>query len=145
MGVLRVLPALLTACYSPDIPECARTDTCTAIAASDAGMIDTLVDAAPDAAPAPDASPATVNLVVRIDGRGDVNIPGVGACSAGNGAAMCPFVVAKGVLLSIGATPKNGWRFDRWEDACLGTTGATCTLTPTMTTSVRARFEEADD
>jgi Divergent InlB B-repeat domain len=143
MGVLRFLPALLTACYSPDIPECARTDNCSSIAAGDAGV--TLVDAQPDARPPADASPATVNLVVRIDGRGDVNIPGVGTCSAGNGAASCPFVVAEGVMLSIGATPKSNWRFDRWEDACSGTTGATCTLTPTMTTSVRARFEEADD
>jgi Divergent InlB B-repeat domain len=138
MGILKPLAlAMLAACYAPDIPDCARTDSC----AQAAGVDATAPPA--DARPArPDASPSTIMVVVHIDGRGDVHIPSVGTCSAGNGTAVCPFVVAKGVLLSIGAVPKNNWRFDRWDDACSGTLGATCELTPTATTSVRVRFEE---
>jgi Divergent InlB B-repeat domain len=145
MGILRTIAlAALAACYSPDIPDCARTDSC-GLSAGDAAGADAPVDARPADAAAPDAPPNTVALTVRIDGRGDVTVPGVGTCSAGNGAATCPFVVTKGVPLTINATPKNGWRFDRWEDACMGTSGATCTLTPMTATSVRARFEEIDD
>lgn len=144
MGLLRPLALVaLTACYSPEIPECIRDGTCEAIAVTDAGGGDL-----PDAptAPPPDAAlPAKIMLIVRIDGRGDVTIPTIGTCSAGNGVAECPFLVDRGVALSLGAMPKNRWRFDRWEDACAGTTTATCTLTPTQTTSVRARFAELDD
>lgn len=143
MGVLRPLAlALLAACYAPEIPDCARTDSCARAVEIDAG--DTPADASPDATP-PDAAPLTVLLVVRIDGRGDVTVPGASTCSAGNGNMTCQYVVPKGVALALGAMPKNDWRFDRWEDACTGTGGATCTITPSSTTSVRARFEQDDD
>jgi hypothetical protein len=168
MVVLRTaLLAALAACYSPEVGDCTTTCnlatdcapgqvcgqdglcasaeiSCRQAIASDAGITDTTppVDAPPDAMP--DAAPSTVTLVVRIDGRGDVTIPSIGTCSAGNGQMQCPFVVAKGVPLTLQASPKNNWRFVRWEDACSGGIAA-CTITPVMNVSVRARFEELDD
>ncbi|HLL23742.1 MAG TPA: hypothetical protein VK427_16500 [Kofleriaceae bacterium] len=163
MAFLRSLfiVTLATACYSPDIRECAVTCanaddcapgqscggdglcasegvTCSAIASTDAG-----VDGAgtpPDA-----ATPATVKLVVRIDGRGDVKIPSVGDCEGGNGQSQCMFDVKTGVAITLQVMPKNNWMFVRWEDACLGQSTAACTLTPTAALQVRARFAPTDD
>ncbi len=173
MVVLRTLlfaslVAGTTACYSPDVRDCtvacnqaadcapgqvcggdgfcAAEDVagrCASIAApNDAGIDgrkpDARVDAMTDAWP-------TVRVWVRVEGRGVVMLPTVGACDGNNGQTECPFDVKKDVPLTLHATPKNNWRFDAWSDACAGATTSTCTITPSAAASVGVRFEMIDD
>jgi hypothetical protein len=170
MVVLRsLLVVTLASCYSPDVRDCTVTcnqladcapgqvcgedgfcaaqdvaGRCSTIAApNDAGIDARSPDAPRDAAP-PDAAP-TVKLLVRIDGRGNVMIPTIGVCDGGSGQVTCPFDVVSGVPLTLLATPRNNWRFERWDDACAGSPTPSCELTPTANISARVRFEQDDD
>lgn len=125
-------------CASEDI-----AGRCASIAApSDAGVDGKTADARPDAPP---VATNTVTLTVRIDGRGNIVIPTIGTCDGGSGQTVCPFVVPKNVPLTLQAVPKNNWRFDRWDDACVGSPTDSCALVPTGNLSARARFELEDD
>lgn len=160
MVVLRTLAlcALATACYAPDLRDCtvtcsradecapgqicgadglcaatARAGRCAQATAPDAGV----ADAPPDAWP-------TVDLVVRIDGRGSVAIPTIGDCVTGEGPTSCPFTVPRDVPRSLHATPAADWRFERWKEACDGEPTTTCTITPIAKTTVRVKFVNDD-
>ena len=170
MAFLRLVPfVLLAACYSPDVRDCvvtctgaadcapeqvcgddgfcaspAAAGTCSTLASTDAG-----VDAPGDSQP-PDAKPdappmTTVRLWVRIEGRGEVTIPGIGNCDGGSGQTECQFDVPKGVPTTLHATPKHNWIFEEWGDACKSAQTATCVISPAIDSDVRARFEMLDD
>ncbi|MDQ3366778.1 MAG: hypothetical protein M3680_15240 [Myxococcota bacterium] len=174
MALLRTLaiPLLVAACYSPDVRDC--TVSCAAVSDCAGGQVcgsdqfcaapdvagtcaqrttdagteepDGRVpqDAGADAA-APDAALAMVQLHIRIDGRGAVTVPNVGVCDAGSGANDCLYMIPPGVPVSLHAVPKNQWRFTAWESTACAGEPATCVLTPTAPTFVKARFMNDDD
>jgi hypothetical protein len=163
MVVLRALlfAYFASACYSPEIRDCTTAcnqgaDCAPGQVCGDDGFcasqdvagrcasIAAPNDAGTDATDAPPDAP-TIKLWVRVDGRGLVSIVGVGDCDGGSGQIECPFDVRQDAPLTLHATPKNNWRFDRWSDACDGQLTATCVIAPNTNTDVRARFELLDD
>jgi hypothetical protein len=118
-------------CVSPE-------GSCKAAASIDAGREPNPSDAPPDA-PTP-----FVKLVVKVEGRGEVFVPGAGTCDGGSGNTECTYDVPKDVPVTLQATPKNNWRFDKWADACDHQPTATCVLTPDKMVSARARFALSD-
>ncbi|MBA3396261.1 MAG: hypothetical protein H0T89_26765 [Deltaproteobacteria bacterium] len=98
----------------------------------------TTADAMPDAWP-------TVQLHVRIEGRGVVMLPTIGNCDGSSGQADCLYTVPQGTAVTLHAVPKNHWRFEEWTSQVCGNQPATCALVPDVPTFVQARFEEIDD
>jgi hypothetical protein len=171
MAILRFAYLLLTiACYSPEVRDCvvactgaadcapaqvcgedgfcaaaAVAGTCATIAATDAGVDAPGDKPQPDARPDATPPPATVRIWVRIEGRGVVMIPAVGNCDGGSGQMECQFDVPQGAPTTLHASPKQNWRFERWDDACKDAPTATCVISPTTDSDVRARFEMLDD
>ena len=162
MVILRTLlfAYLVTACYSPELRDCAvacnqaadcapehvcgADGFCAAEAVAgrcaagvDAGEPDTGTDTGTDAWP-------LVRLSVHIDGHGAVAIPTIGDCDGGGDQTECQFDVKQGSPITLYATPEDHWRFDRWSKACDGQATATCAIAPAMKASVHVRFEAAD-
>ncbi len=171
MVVLRTLlfSLLAAACYSPEIRDCTTTctgaadcapgqicggdgfcaaesvaGTCAQLGPNDAGLDAKPVDAKPMLDAAPDAFPL-VKLSLRIDGRGVVELPGIGECDGGNAGTDCVFDVPKALPVTLQAMPKNNWRFDQWFDACAGQLTTTCVLTPMAMAKARIRFVADND
>jgi hypothetical protein len=163
MAILKLAPLLLlAACYSPDpsdcIVACSRSDDCApnqlcnasglcagpdvhCAMQSDAG--DDPMKPPPDAPP--DAPVPLVKITVKIDGRGSVLVVGTGTCDGASGMAECDFDVPKNVPLTLEATPKSMWHFDKWTDACDHQPSMTCALTPDRATKAGVRFAQGGD
>jgi hypothetical protein len=156
MAILKLAPlAFLVACYSPDVDNCVvacnTTDDCAPNQLCNASgrcagpevqcsaSIDAGLDPTPDDSP-PDAAIPLVKLTVKIDGRGDVVVVGIGTCDGGNGMTECTFDVPKNLPVTLEATPKNMWRFEKWSEDCDHQPTTTCLLTPAMPAKARARF-----
>lgn len=94
--------------------------------------------------PPPDAMMgAMVQLNVRIDGKGNVDVMGAGMCASdGPQKGDCTFMVPAGMQRTARATGKGGEMFTRWTSIVCAAQGATCTFTPFLTTSISARFEK---
>ncbi len=161
----------LTSCYTPDLADCTVTcaadsdcgggqrcspagicaregESCAAIVGVDASASiepDAALD--PDAsAPDPDAPPAppdappeptTTMLRVKIKDKGKVTPAGFAACTAGE----CLYHVALGQAITLTAVPNPNRIFEKWEEACAGQL-PTCTITPTGSTNVTAKFKK---
>ena len=96
------------------------------------------VDAAPP--PPPDAPPALV-LDVKISGRGNVVVDGIGTCNS-QLADHCIFSVAHGALLDLEAVAHAGARFDKWDSETCAQENETCTVVATAPiTFVKAKFK----
>ena len=167
--VLATMP--LTACYAPELRDCAVSCTrqddcapgqvcgaealcaapaiagrCATLTASDAGA-GAAMDGPPSdgEAPVPPNDGPTSTLTVRISGRGHVVVLGTGWCDHTAPHQRCTFEVQRGIERTLTATPAVGMRFDRWSEACTGRS-ATCQVTPlALATSVHARFRDDDD
>jgi hypothetical protein len=99
----------------------------------------------PPDSPPTDAAVPLVKLTVKIDGRGDVLVVGFGTCDGGSGMTECTFDVPKNAPVTLEATPKNMWHFDKWSDDCDHQPTTTCLLTPAMPAKARARFAMGGD
>jgi len=86
----------------------------------------------------------TVRLRVRIEGRGDVAVDTIGSCDGGNGAAECWFDVPKNLPVTLIATAKNNWGFEKWEEACKEQPTTECVVTPNTEIHAKARFVLGD-
>ena len=153
---------LLAACYSPDVRDCvvacSSTDdcapsqlcggdgfcvspegSCKTAATVDAGRVPPQEQDA-----APDARVDLVKLRVRVEGRGEVNVVGVGTCDGGNGNVECFYDVPKNVPVTMQATPKNNWAFEKWAEDCDHQLTNTCALSAMGPMQAKARFILAD-
>ncbi len=162
MAVLKIALALLAlgACYSPELRNCAvaceSNDDCGpgqlcgadrwCAAPAIAGRCE-LPDAAialdaaasnPDAA-ADAAVPGPILLVVQIMGHGTVTTTGLGSCADTAPGHQCSYAVSSGVTRMLDAVGTGMDDFQMWTGACAGQ-GSTCTLTPTASTTVQAKF-----
>ncbi len=99
---------------------------------------DVMADAMPDAWP-------TVQLHVRIEGRGIVMLPPIGTCDGSSGQVDCLYAVPRGAAVTLHALPKNHWRFAEWSSQACQNQPATCVLVPDVPTFVHARFDVLDD
>jgi hypothetical protein len=102
------------------------------------------VDAGPaiDAAPPPDA-PAFVALRIQIDGKGTVFVDGRFGCSStGPQKGDCTYDVARGVAQTIRAVSMPD-PFLSWTSVTCRGTNPVCTVTPTVSVIVVAKFGKA--
>jgi hypothetical protein len=101
------------------------------------------VDAGPaiDAAPPPDA-PAFVTLRIQIDGKGSVFVDGrLGCSSMGPQKGDCSYDIARGVAQTIRAFAiQPDQPFSSWTSVTCRGTNAVCTITPTESVVVVAKF-----
>lgn len=169
MAILKLVSlAALAGCYSPSVRDC--TVTCNAQSDCASGQVcggdhycasalsagtcaplviigdaeidavatapvDAAPDARPDARPPIDAAPR-VGLHVHIDGKGSVVVTGVATCDEHD----CTYGVVAGLRLVLVAVPHADQRFDRWTTVTCGQQDASCTFTPTVATTVGAKF-----
>lgn len=152
------------ACYEPELRDC--TLTCSAASdcadgqvcgpdhfcaspelagscaarSRDAGVVDTK----PDGPPAP---PGHVPLAIEIDGKGQITVHGIGTCrESGPQNGSCLFLVPRATPITADAMPDGGWRFERWTtETCAGVSIHTCTFTPSMATTLGAKFKKGHD
>lgn len=96
-----------------------------------------MADAMPDAWP-------TIQLHVRIEGRGVVMLPAIGTCDASSGQTDCLYAVPQGTAVTLHAIPKNNWQFQEWSSQVCSSQPATCALVADVPTFVQARFELND-
>lgn len=157
----RGLAALViaTGCYSPSLRDCtvscAGADDCAAGQVCGSDKLCAAPEVAgkcgmgmpgPDAAPEPDATVdagATVQLRVQLDGKGKVDVMGIGMCSSDspqNG--DCTFTVPTGTARTAKAMGAMGEKFTRWTSFVCSAQGDTCTFTPYLFTSITARFDK---
>lgn len=142
MSVLRsIWLVVLAACYAPDVRDC--TLACNATSDCVAGQIcgeDRLCAApavagtclVPDAGPRDAAPPtaATSELEVAIQGKGAVVVVGHGMCDwQAPQDGYCAYPVPRAVDITLQAITADGYAFDHWTSACLGST-ETCTVAP---------------
>jgi hypothetical protein len=156
----------LAACYSPDVADCvARCATdrdcatghvcgddrfCAApeiAGRCEAQPLPMHADAAPTNADAssqmPDARPL-VAIRLEIDGDGQVNISGGGTCNKGDSSAACTYHVPVGVAITLDAIPYTGQLFEKWASETCAGEPASCTFTPLVGTTAKAKFIHAD-
>lgn len=167
--------ALTAACYAPDtrdctvkcssLDDCAGDQVCSAgfcVASSDvqcappgggssgggnhgtdaggqAVMTDAGVDAPPDA-------PARGTLAVTVEGKGAIEIFGVGICDSSQNNGQCAYSVLLGTSLTAQANTGDDFELDRWTtiDVCPATHEPTCSFVPQLTTALGAKFRKAD-
>jgi hypothetical protein len=168
VAVLRALPLIaLAACYEPVLPDCtvmcssdsdcAGGQTCIDQWCTHEGVTCSLVapggdaafsedSASPTDAPAlPDGSQGGI-LRVKIAEQGVVYVPGQAPCDSFTAPGdECMYTVLLGAPVTLEADPHDGRYFERWEQACQGQVGTTCTITPIVwETKVEARFHKYD-
>lgn len=128
----------LTGCYSPELAECRVAcasdgdcgdgQTChpEGLCAGE-GVSCNGADAAVTAdTPAPDGPPPQTSLRLKIMDMGSVQVAGGETCESMD----CTFSVDQGVAVMLVATPANDRIFEKWEEACVGQSSTTCTVTP---------------
>ena len=102
-----------------------------------------MVDAAVDARP--DAPPPTVDLHVKISGRGRVVAPGIACDSEPPDHGDCHFTVLAGATLTLFAWPHVGQSFDKWQGGPCAGQDASCTFTPSSSVTAAVKFEKKHD
>ena len=96
-------------------------------------------------APPPNPQPPVVpgigtdgKLSIHVEEGGSVATnPNVGTC---NGRADCDYNVKRGTIVTLTATPNQGWEFEEW-DSCVGPSGTQCIVTINALTYVKAEFD----
>ena len=155
--------AASTGCYAPSLRDCtvscesagdcARGQVCgsdglcatpeaaghCATAEVDAGD----VDASPPRDAAVPDSPRLVALNVQVDGKGSIDVAGLGVCSSKDPShGRCMYDIGLGIAQRVEAIAvEPDQEFDRWTSPTCAGQGAVCTFVPlTMTTLVVAKF-----
>jgi len=110
---------------------------------------DRVVQAAFNAPPPPPPPPpppqtATLDLLPRGNGSGNVLVNGALLCQRDQGVntGACKVTLPLGTLVSIDAVLPSGSRLEGWGGACSGTSGLRCTLTVTRDDRVAIGFEK---
>ena len=107
----------------------------------DAPSIDAPPPPPPPDAP-PDAPPMGATLRVQIDGAGSVFVDGSGVCSSFGARGDCTYDLTLGAPKTVRAVAiQPDQRFKAWTSSTCGGQGASCTFTPTVSTTVIAKFE----
>ncbi len=97
---------------------------------------DGLTKTQPDWGRVPTAQPRTSVLTVDRVGRGRVTSTSIAGIRCG---ADCANTYRRRATVELQATPRAGWRFQRWGRACSGTT-STCSVPMDVSSRVVARF-----
>ena len=168
MAVLRAPAAIAlvfaAACYGPDAPDCTlactmdsdcvsgqacTTDhlcaatgitTCGAHAMTD-GNAATGSDAGMGSGSG-SGSATYITLNLQVDGNGSASTSYGQTCDSIVGPKTCPFQVAKGVQLTITATPHATKMFDKWTGGpCDQVDLPTCSTTPNAMVMIQAKFK----
>ncbi|MEP6861614.1 MAG: hypothetical protein ABJE66_13390 [Deltaproteobacteria bacterium] len=162
MAVLR-LPALAfvlaAACYGPDAPDCTLACTAdsdcvsgqactsdhrcatTGITTCGAhGVIDGNKATGSDAGSG-SGSAEYVTLNLQVDGNGSASTSYDQTCDNIAMPKTCPFQVAKGVAVTLTATPHLTKMFDKWAGGPCDGQLATCHITPSAMLMVQAKFK----
>ncbi len=148
-AVAALLVALASACYSPELGDC--TVTCTLKTECAEGQTcnigfcvdeDELRDCRV-VAPTADAAPPRTALMITVEGKGRIELPGIGACSSEppqNG--ECTLSVARNASVTSRAVAIDDAAFERWTTTtCLGES-ETCQFTPSVPTlNLGAKFK----
>jgi hypothetical protein len=85
-----------------------------------------------------------VQLHVRVNGDGKVDVLGVGTCDAADAATQgdCLYLVTAGVPLTLDAIAHTGTTFEKWTSTACAGQGPLCSLTPVLAvTNVNAKFK----
>jgi hypothetical protein len=134
--------ALLASCYAPELRDCTVTCSASTDCGDDQVCGGDGFCAAPDVAgtcTGTDSDAATVALRTRVEGRGSVEVAGVGTC-----ATDCTWQVPVGVAVDVRAISSDQ-PFERWTTPnCMPMPmmpmSTTCTLAMTASAIVAAKF-----
>jgi hypothetical protein len=101
------------------------------VTVGDGGISDASIDAPPDA--------ATRGIItLQVDGKGFVQIEGVGTC-----ATTCQVTVPLDHDVTMHAYPGDDFRFDKWTGGvCPDDDDETCTFAPAVTLELGAKFRK---
>lgn len=131
-------------CYAPDLRDC--TVTCSAADECSGDQVCTGGFCVADGATCmgggvtPDAPAAMIMLRVDIEGTGKVVIESIGECT--DQRAPCTWMVPAQQMRLDARQVESDKPFERWTTVnCAPATQPTCTLAPTSSTTVGAKFK----
>jgi hypothetical protein len=107
-------------------------------------VVQAAFNAPPPPPPPPPPQTATLDLLPRGNGSGNVLVNGTLLCQRDQGVntGACKVTLPLGTVVSIDAVLPSGSRLEGWGGACSGTSGSRCTLTVTRDDRVAIGFEK---